>query len=284
MTHECDALRAARATLPEGHLLHVLGVLAGATLEAPTERPVPPAAGGPQRVKVGEGRLEDVGQARAYLSVAQRLDGDITVGDTVLIEGPKGRAAAMAWRHTEDRPGVAFLDGLLRGSVGAELGDEVTVRRVEPAPAERVELDIEYPETAYAARDAAERLRDLLARQRRALVRGELVTFAGVTVGGDRVLFRVAFIGPETADGAVRVVPETRLRVRTRKSLPAAAAIVRRRDGAPVLCFANRPDEVPLTEDQVKAFEDMGVPTCDEGDEAHAPGNETPPRGAGGSE
>ncbi|MBS1263153.1 MAG: VCP-like ATPase [Methanonatronarchaeales archaeon] len=89
-------------------------------------------------LKVAEARSRDVGRRIARIGAGRMKEMGLTSGDVVELEG-ESRASAIAWPgYSADPEDIVRVDGSIRNSAGARIGDRVKIRRIETQRAEKV--------------------------------------------------------------------------------------------------------------------------------------------------
>ena len=93
------------------------------------------------RLQVAGAQKQDVGKGAARLSKSAYQQLGISPGDIIEVAGKSmtGAIAIPPFSEDEGLP-IIRLDGLQRANAGAGLGDHVTVRRAQVAPAEKITL------------------------------------------------------------------------------------------------------------------------------------------------
>ncbi len=94
------------------------------------------------RLRVAEAKHRDIGRKIARIDREAMMELNVSIGDFIEIEGPKGRAIAQVWRAypSDEGKGIIRIDGYIRESIGVGVGDIVTVRKAHVEPASRVVL------------------------------------------------------------------------------------------------------------------------------------------------
>ncbi len=156
---------------------------------------------------VAEAIQADVGQGKARIDTKTRVELDLSPGDLIEIEG-KRVSAAVVWRvlSEDENRGIIRIDGLVRKNVGASLGDQVSVRRAVPKPAERIVIApivSENHKIEFGAGIEAFVKRNLL---KRPVVAGDTIIVPGIALMGGALPFGVQSTAPE---GVVKVVEST---------------------------------------------------------------------------
>ena len=99
-----------------------------------------PTEKGSIRLTVAEAYSRDVGRKVARVSISAMEAIGASTGDVIEVKGKKS-TAAIAWPLSgETRTDIIRMDGFLRRSAGASLGDSVEVRKAESRRAARVTL------------------------------------------------------------------------------------------------------------------------------------------------
>ena len=92
-------------------------------------------------LKVAEAFQQDVGYGRARIDNQTRMELDLAIGDVIAIVGPKV-TSSVVWRAhpTDEGKRIIRIDNLTRKNAGTSLGDNVTIRKADVQPAEKVTL------------------------------------------------------------------------------------------------------------------------------------------------
>ena len=158
-------------------------------------------------LRVAEARSSDVGRKIARLPRSAMRELGIETGDFIEIEGPRGRAVAIAWplKPGEEDRGIIRIDGYIREAVGAGVGDTVSVRRAaEVSPASKVVLAPLEP--IRFGRDFVEYVKSHL--YRKPVTRGEIIIIPFLGTG-----LRLAVIAAQPSH-SVYITEDTVLQIR----------------------------------------------------------------------
>ena len=92
-------------------------------------------------LKVAEAFQQDVGYGRARIDNQTRMELDLAIGDVIAIVGPKV-TSSVVWRAhpTDEGKRIIRIDNLTRKNAGTALGDNVSIRKADVQPAEKVIL------------------------------------------------------------------------------------------------------------------------------------------------
>ncbi len=124
------------------------------------------------RLSVAEAYSRDAGRKIARMSRRDMEELGVEVGDFIEIEGPRGVAVAQVWPLTRgEGSGIIRIDGFIRESIGASVGDYVTVRKASVEPASRIVLAPTEP--IRFSRDFADYVKEYLLRK--PVTRGEVI-------------------------------------------------------------------------------------------------------------
>ncbi len=95
-----------------------------------------------KELKVAEAYQSDVGRGIARIDPYTMEELGLKPGDTIEIEGPKGKAYAVVYRgFLEDAGrGIIRMDGYLRQNAGVAIGDRVKIKKVDVKEAKKVVL------------------------------------------------------------------------------------------------------------------------------------------------
>ena len=166
-----------------------------------------PLAGRPvATVRVLEGVERDWGLGLARLDPATQESLHLKEGGILEIIGKRRTAVRLGPADPKAEPGVLLADGLIRRNVGAGLGDEVTVRPVDSARADRLILaPVHVPGLpASMGQKVQATVKQVL--QDRILAAGDMFIVPGVGILGAATLFMVQQTVP---DRIVQVSSET---------------------------------------------------------------------------
>jgi len=109
-------------------------------------------------LKVAGARQRDVGRRLARIDAALMKELELTSGDVVQIEG-ESRASAIAWPgYSDDPQGIIRVDGSVRNSAGARIGDKVRVRKIETKKANKIVVAPTQPVRIVGGEDYLKRL------------------------------------------------------------------------------------------------------------------------------
>lgn len=155
-------------------------------------------------LQVSEARSRDVGRGIARVDPDVIASLGMQLGDVVLVNGKKTSPARLMPTFADVRgQGKVQLDGLLRQNSGAKLGDTITLRAAEAAPAAQVTLRAVQPVAGSREENHVAKLLDGLPVQAGDQVRATLF-------GSRWVDFQVVSTRPK---GVVVVHPTTALRI-----------------------------------------------------------------------
>lgn len=88
---------------------------------------------------VKEATQEDIGRNRVRIGPKTRMELDLEVGETVMIEGEEKTVAKVFRLPSKDEgEGIIRIDGLVRKNAKVSISDNVTVTKVETTPAKKV--------------------------------------------------------------------------------------------------------------------------------------------------
>lgn len=91
--------------------------------------------------RVSEALSQDVGRGLCRMHPADMADVGVQTGDIVEVAGARATVAKVIPARPEDRQrGWVQIDGITRGNCGVGTGDQVRIRPVEAAPAQRLVL------------------------------------------------------------------------------------------------------------------------------------------------
>lgn len=158
-------------------------------------------------LKVAKAIPSDVGHGRARVPFDNPLR--LKPGDIIEIKGEE-TTAAIVWRcRPEDANlGVIRIDGIIRKNAGAQLGSNVTIRKVEVKPCTRLTLS-----PVMAAKQKVKFGPGIEGFARRGLnkrpvVAGDRIFIPGMTLFAEALPFAIQSTTPK---GIVQVLPETEI-------------------------------------------------------------------------
>lgn len=148
----------------------------------------------------------DVGHGRARVSGHHGLS--LNSGDIVAIHGRRGVTAAVYWRSRPEDAGHNLLrvDAIIRKNAGIEVGEQVAVTKVDPAPCDHLVLFHVSP----TPRSLEVRFENLVRRalNKRPVVIGDRIFIPGIVRFGEILPFSVVQTQPE---GIVRITDQTQV-------------------------------------------------------------------------
>lgn len=159
-----------------------------------------------------EAPYEDLGKRRVRIGDQSRLEGELSVGDVVRIEGKKTTAVTVRQAPPEDDgQGLARLDQQERTNAGVEIGEEIEAGKVAVLPCSRLILEAASEETELE--DWPDGMEALLRRRlsRTPFSSGDVFRLDSTSLLENAMVFRVVEVEPH---GVVQVGDGTRFELR----------------------------------------------------------------------
>ncbi|MFX1534359.1 MAG: CDC48 family AAA ATPase [Promethearchaeota archaeon] len=160
-------------------------------------------------LKVEEAIKSDVG--RGYVRISREImeKNKLETGDVVQLEGKKNTGALVIPGRREDR-GLAIIrmDGIIRGNVGASIGELVKVTKAKTKPARY--LEVAPAEEGTILRTPGDHIRRAIVRK--PVLKGDILTITApmqrspIGSGFDDIFSRYLGSGPPLALGEIRIV------------------------------------------------------------------------------
>ena len=162
-------------------------------------------------IKVEPTLKNDVGYMRARLSTKSREDLEVSPGDIIMIKG-KRETAAVVWRAPiqDENKEIVRIDGITRKNADISIGDKVTIRKVDPKPAEKVNISPairEVPNLQFANGIDNFIKKSLL---KRPVSAGDTLIIQGIALMGSQLPFIVSSTKPK---GIVQITADTVIKI-----------------------------------------------------------------------
>ncbi len=163
-------------------------------------------------LKVSEAFQQDVGYGRARIDNQTRMELDLSIGDVISIEGSK-QTASVVWRAhpTDEGKHIIRIDNLTRKNAGAGLEDNVTIKKADVQPAEKVILAplISKGQQIQFGTGIETLIKKGLLK--RPLTKGDNIIVPGIALFGSALPFSILNINPS---GIVSINEETVIKVK----------------------------------------------------------------------
>ncbi|MGA1820456.1 MAG: CDC48 family AAA ATPase [Thermoplasmatota archaeon] len=166
-------------------------------------------------IKVEPTLKNDVGYMRARLSTKTREELEVSPGDIISIKG-KRETAAVVWRAPiqDENKDIVRIDGITRKNADVSIGDKVAIRKVDPKPAEKVNISPaikDMPNLQFANGIDNFIKKSLL---KRPVTSGDTLIIQGIALMGSQLPFVVSSTKPKgvvqiTADTIIKISKET---------------------------------------------------------------------------
>ena len=154
-------------------------------------------------------RQAEAGLGRARLDLQARRALNVEAGDSIEIVGKRTTVAKVFRGLPEDEGrGIIRIDGLTRTNAGVSVDETVKVRRIDPAPAEKVVLAPNIPVGKRVSFGQGAEQLFLRGLVNRPLIRGNDIVVPNIALMGGKSPFTVVSTVP---NGPVMVVPGTEL-------------------------------------------------------------------------
>jgi len=162
-------------------------------------------------IKVEPTLKNDVGYMRARLSTKSREDLDVSPGDIISIKG-KRETAAVVWRAPlqDENKEIIRIDGITRKNADISIGDRVSVRKVVPKPAEKINISPaikDVPNIQFANGIDNFIKKSLL---KRPVSAGDTLIIQGIALMGSQLPFVVSSTKPK---GIVQITVDTLIKI-----------------------------------------------------------------------
>ena len=153
----------------------------------------------------------DVGYMRARLCTRTREKLNVSPGDIIKIKGKKD-TAAVVWRAPiqDENKDMIRIDGITRKNAEVSIGDKVEVIKVEPKPAERINISPaikDLPQLQFANGIDNFIKKSLL---KRPVHKGDTLIIQGIALMGSQLPFVVSSTKPS---GIVQVNVDTKIKI-----------------------------------------------------------------------
>ncbi|MGA1866158.1 MAG: CDC48 family AAA ATPase [Thermoplasmatota archaeon] len=162
-------------------------------------------------LKVEPTLKNDVGYMRARLSTKAREDLEVSPGDIVSLKG-KRETAAVVWRAPvqDENKEIIRIDGITRKNAEISIGEKITIRKVDPKPAEKVNISPairDVPNLQFANGIDNFIKKSLL---KRPVSAGDSLIIQGIALMGNQLPFVVSSTKPK---GIVQITADTIIKI-----------------------------------------------------------------------
>ncbi|MGA1792784.1 MAG: CDC48 family AAA ATPase [Thermoplasmatota archaeon] len=162
-------------------------------------------------IKVEPTLKNDVGYMRARLSTKSREELEVSPGDIISIKG-KRETAAVVWRAPiqDENKDIVRIDGITRKNADVSIGDKVVIRKVDPKPAERINISPaikDMPNLQFANGIDNFIKKSLL---KRPVTSGDTLIIQGIALMGSQLPFVVSSTKPK---GVVQITADTIIKI-----------------------------------------------------------------------
>lgn len=162
-------------------------------------------------IKVEPTLKNDVGYMRARLSTRTREELGVSPGDIISIKG-KRETAAVVWRAPvqDENKEIVRIDGITRKNADISIGDKVSIKKVIPKPAEKLNISPaikDVPNLQFANGIDNFVKKSLL---KRPISAGDTLIIQGIALMGSQLPFIVSSTKPK---GIVQVTADTVIKI-----------------------------------------------------------------------
>lgn len=162
-------------------------------------------------IKVEPTLKNDVGYMRARLSTKSREDLDVSPGDIISIKGKK-ETAAVVWRAPiqDENKEIIRIDGITRKNADVSIGDRVTIMKVEPKPASRINISPAIKDVPHL--QFANGIDNFIKKSllKRPVHSGDTLIIQGIALMGSQLPFVVSSTKPK---GIVQITVDTQIKI-----------------------------------------------------------------------
>ncbi|MDG6223942.1 MAG: CDC48 family AAA ATPase [Candidatus Thermoplasmatota archaeon] len=162
-------------------------------------------------LKVEPTLKNDVGYSRARLTSQAREELGISPGDIISING-KRETAAVVWRAPvqDENRDIIRIDGLTRKNAEVSIGDRVTVKKIDPKPAEKVVISPAIGNLSHIR--FANGIEDFVRKAllKRPLHKDDTLIIQGIALMGNQLPFIVQTTKPS---GIVQIGSDTEIKI-----------------------------------------------------------------------
>ncbi|MFO8051437.1 MAG: CDC48 family AAA ATPase [Thermoplasmatota archaeon] len=162
-------------------------------------------------IKVEPTLKNDVGYMRARLSTKTREDLGVSPGDIIQINGKK-ETGAVVWRAPiqDENKEIIRIDGITRKNADVSIGDRVSVKKVSPKPADKINIspairDVPHLQFANGIDNFIKK--SLL---KRPVHTGDTLIIQGIALMGSQLPFVVSSTKPK---GIVQITVDTQIKI-----------------------------------------------------------------------
>ncbi|MEA3557927.1 MAG: CDC48 family AAA ATPase [Candidatus Thermoplasmatota archaeon] len=162
-------------------------------------------------IKVEPTLKNDVGFMRARLSTKSRENLEVSPGDIISIKGKK-ETAAVVWRAPiqDENKSIIRIDGITRKNADASIGDRVVIKKVDPKPAEKINISPAIKEVPHL--QFANGIDNFIKKSllKRPVHTGDTLIIQGIALMGSQLPFVVASTKPK---GVVQITVDTEIKI-----------------------------------------------------------------------
>ncbi len=162
-------------------------------------------------IKVEPTLKNDVGYMRGRLSTKTREDLGVSPGDIIQINGKK-ETGAVVWRAPiqDENKEIIRIDGITRKNADVSIGDRVSVKKVSPKPADKINIspairDVPHLQFANGIDNFIKK--SLL---KRPVHTGDTLIIQGIALMGSQLPFVVSSTKPK---GIVQITVDTQIKI-----------------------------------------------------------------------